>query len=453
MAQQIIQIHRLPTIRIRFVPSRHNAQVQFDTFHGSEHLAQSKIDAEAIGIHSELSVRAYRYANFSLPADFCSDIRNSLQEVTSLDEPLWLQVGSSAGHLAVVPWERLLQEQLHAPLLRVPNFLTPPVLSHGPLRIVLCASSPRAKTPFNLADYVRDFVAVLSDSLYHGGELHLFADLASYQELQSLARTGSFSVIVHDPHRAEQYGVGDSDKRLGDSGDRLKSPWLRWILSSLDGAAVSAVHFVCPGYFSRDQGAMALARSPGDNYDSQWSHFVGADELMAFLNQVGAWYVGFSPPYDNVWAIGLRLLADRLAWQRPGALLLHDTEGGSPLDLIDAFRFLFSDTGQPPPASPNLMLYSHPARLPRYRDEEQGFESVEAFGLGDSTEASPRLQDLVLKMSSPQQYETGNQIAWRQSGLRLMDQLLLQAERQDEATRRGTVDALSKMASIFEGES
>ena len=59
---------------------------------------------------------------------------------------MWLQVGFSGGQLAVVPWERLFQPILNAPLLRVPNFLADPVFLAGRLRLALVVSSPRANT-------------------------------------------------------------------------------------------------------------------------------------------------------------------------------------------------------------------------------------------------------------------------------------------------------------------
>jgi hypothetical protein len=66
---------------------------------------------------------------------------------------MWLQVGPSGGHLGVVPWERLFQPVLQAPLLRIPNFLADPVFLTTPLRLALVVSSPRAKTAFPVEVY------------------------------------------------------------------------------------------------------------------------------------------------------------------------------------------------------------------------------------------------------------------------------------------------------------
>ncbi|MFV0278989.1 MAG: hypothetical protein ACK5HY_17670 [Parahaliea sp.] len=450
MAEIIRQTHRLPTVRIGFQPSRAGGLVLFDSFDGGEMVSRQECPATDIGIQPELNVRAYRDVIFHMSEALCSAIGDSLKAIAPDESPLWLQVGSSSGHLAVVPWERLLHGSLNAPVLRIPNFITDPVLPRGPIRMVLCLSSPRAKTPFDLVGYVHEFVATAEHALPSGAELHLFTDLGSYDSVSGLEKSGPFNVRVHNPRDAEAFGIGGNDRRLEHRTAVVKSPWLHWMIEALGGASVAAVHFVCPGYFSRDQGALALARSPTDNYDSDWSHFVGAEELIAFLNQVGAWYTGFSPPHDNVWAIGLRLLADRIVWQRPGALLLHDTAGGGLDELLEAFRFLFTGGDAMPPRSPYIVMYCHPARLPQYRYQFSNFESVKPYGLTEPEMTRPEFDELALKMSASAAAEDVAQVGWQQSGLRMMDQILLQSKGKDTATQLGTLDALNRLSSLFE---
>jgi hypothetical protein len=213
------------------------------------------------------------------------------------------------------------------------------------------------------------------------------------------------------------------------------------------------VHFVCPGFFRRDQGALALARAPGSNTDTQWSHFVGADELIAFLDLVGAWAVGFTPPYENVWAIGLRLLADRLAWQRPGPLFVHDVEHGAPADVVAVYRFLFGVGDQAPPLGPNLSLYTHPRRMQRYRTSSvDAYVAITRHALkaspgGDIPEQLVMLahkDDRASSAKSPR-----SKAAWAQTNELQLDRMLLQVDDFDSPTRRGTLDALEELRGIF----
>ena len=205
-----------------------------------------------------------------------------------------------------------------------------------------------------------------------GTQIDLFADRDAYQVLRLIPSQPGHALTVHPPDAAAAFGDGGTDTAPSWSGT-LESPWLQWMAQVLRGRSVDAVHFVCPGYFRRDQGALAVARSPVGNADGEWSHMIGAGELMAFLDQVGAWAVAFTPPFDDVWAMGVRLLADRLVWQRPGrssSIRVCGCRG-----VADGYRFLFADQDAPPPRTPSLMVYAHPKRLPGHRGPVVGFDA------------------------------------------------------------------------------
>ena len=150
------------------------------------------------------------------------------------------------------------------------------------------------------------------------------------------------------------FGAGASE--LSES-EKLRSPWLHWMEGELGEQAVDAVHFLCPGYFQNERGSLALARSPVENVDESWSHFIGAPELCTFLNDLGAEAVILGAPYGNVWALGLRLLADELAWTRPGPVMLYETQS-HPQDVSQAYAFLFGEVLDAAPAggrAPDLL--------------------------------------------------------------------------------------------------
>jgi len=445
--------HRLLAIRIALKPARSGALVEFTAFHGAEALHRQQVPAEAVGIRSELSVRAYRNAHFQLPPDLTHALAAALRDRAQPDEPMWLQVGSSGGHLGVVPWERLFQPVLQAPLLRVPNFLADPVFLTGPLRLALVVSSPRAKSPFPVDVYASDLVARVRQALPQGTEIDLFADVEAYQTLQRLPSLPQHRITVHPPAQAATFGEGGTVTAPTWDG-ALQSPWLRWMVQALRGRYVDAVHFVCPGFFRRDQGALALARSPAENIDREWSHMIGAGELMAFLNTVGAWAVAFTPPFEDVWAMGVRLLADRLAWQRPGALMVHQTfEDGNALDA--GYRFLFAGHDEPPPRTPSLMVYAHPKRMPRYRESMAGFEAGHmslGWRFGAEGEIPEQLEWLARKDDRESKRLKGpaDEPAWKRTAELQLDQLLSRLGDEDSPERRGTLDALTRARSILE---
>jgi hypothetical protein len=450
--------HNLRTIRITYEPTRKGAKVWFCAYHGSYLLAEQVVNAEDIGLQSELTVKAYWHTKFKMDSVIFLALANVLLENTEPDEPLWLQIGKSAGHLAVVPWERILQPVLRRPLLRVPNFVEEPLFSAGPLRIILCVSSPRAKTPFNAVDYAWKFINKVRDSIPDHSSIHIFADLEDYDQLRDMEtfyQPRNFHevmldryIYVHNPHEADAFGKGGTDQ-FSEFSKHLSSPWLLWMASALNGKSVDAVHFVCPGYFWRDSGALALARSPGENVDRDWAHFVGADELMTFLDLVGARTTGFSPPYEDVWAIGLRLLADRLAWERPGPLFLHDTEHGSFEDMRQVYSFLFSAEYQELPSVSTLMLYSHPECFFRHSGASATFlsgmkatipfEEEEKF-IGKMTSFRDHMELPCLAENEP---------VWLKAWRNQIKQKLFGMKDQDHMTQLGMIDALQKIESYM----
>jgi len=446
-------LHDLWTIRIDLRLSRDgSARVRFRTYHGRTQLAEHAVDAETIGIHSELSVRAYRDTHFTLDKTVRDILIDTLIRDDNADEPLWLQVGASAGHLAVVPWELLLQPELKRPLLRVPNFVAEPLFLSGPLGLVLCISSPRAKTPFSVGEYTRKFLDEVQNSIPTRSRIHIFTDLEAYDGLhQFCADRGDDRITLYDPHGADEFGAGGTDRNVGSAGSRIQSPWLLWMIEMLRGQNVDAVQFVCPGYFNRDNGALALARSPAENENRRWSHFIGADELMAFLTRLGAWTTIFSPPYENVWAIGLRLLADRLAWERPGPLVIHSPMHDAGFhDLCSAFRFLFSRQYEMPPDGPSLMMYTHPRRLERYAGPPADFVTsepevttldVEEEFAADLSSHLDREQLATLDEDAP---------AWKKAARLQIEQTMMELGGMDFAARRGALDALRQVRSLME---
>jgi hypothetical protein len=186
--------------------------------------------------------------------------------------------------------------------------------------------------------------------------VHIFADQKNYKrlarELRGLPRAdaeGGPGVRLYDPAEAK-YDPAELSKAVEDEAERLDNPWLNWMADSLPGRAIGVVHFLCHGYFSAEQGALAFAESPSLNRDAKWARFVGARQINTFLDRVGASAVAFASPPRNYSVLGLRLLVSQLASLRPGATFMHGVTddyrlpSGAPefaYDALNFYRLLF----------------------------------------------------------------------------------------------------------------
>lgn len=470
MANMLRTGHKLRTIRIGVSTDREYQQhIVMTSFVGSEELASDSILAKKIGIRSVLTVEQYRSVQmdqFFLPKHFIQPIVDPLMQGASDDEPVWIQLDSSNGLLAVVPWEQLLHSHLQRPILRVPTFLVDPIFAGQRVRVALVVSSPRAKRRFSVVDSVSSSIDAIQNALPERADIHVFADVENFGHLKQLNSGSSNRVHVHRPPEHMDH----SDPQTGgDNGfisiekpsqeREIQSPWLRWVDKSLNGAAIDIVHFVCHGYFRNNRGALALSQSPVSNSDTHWSHFVEANELIDFLDRLGAWAVGFSSPRENVWAIGLRLLADRLAWQRPGPLFVNYLNNEPKSTLEDTYRYLMASDDEHPPTTGDQLLYSHPRRLYRHRAFESTRDVLEFSRISSeyTNETTAQLTNTSVLKSltakadrqiSSQKLSTEN--AWQQSNNLMLDRMLVQTEAADPASRSGAIVALNHMRKLYE---
>jgi hypothetical protein len=442
MADVLREKYELSALRFSMQFEKSEPFVQIRAYHGREELAVQSIPAAEVGIGERLSVRAYRGAQFRLPQQVIQRLAGALPG-RDIDDPVWLQIDRSAGFLAVVPWERLLAIAMPGPFLRIPNFLVDPVSIIGQLELVICASAPAAKEFYPVADFTRSLVGSIQQSVLQGTDIHIFADREAFRSLQSWfspeVEAPLHRVTVHDPDRAAQFGTGESE--ISES-ERLRSPWLRWIEKELGGdRTIDAVHFICPGYFNSEHGSLALARSPLDNKDGAWSHFVGGPELRTLLDELGAGAVAFWNPGEEIWALGLRLLADELAWTRPGPVILH--EGRSLPDAVGrAYRFLFGKTSESPPGRGELLIYCHP-RLLKHVADAPHFEtptlSTEELGHEWLQAAREEVATTAATSAGPR---------WARTNRLLIEQSLLDLSRQHGEFAKGGAKALKFLSRL-----
>jgi len=424
MSVQIRNTNDLLSLSVGLRQSRSGSYVRLRLYRGHDQLEEFRVQPADIGVPASLSLRHLRSYPLpeSLPLDLLEPIAASAAGHRQDLEPLWLLLERSTPHLAVLPWERMLRQKIDFPILRIPNLAVDPIFLEGELNLVVCASSPRAKPSFDVAEATRVVVAAARDSVPAGCRIHVFCDQAYHGELQGIGGKG---VTVYDPEEAAQYDSGMEEGVIPEGRGGLVSPWLRWMSDRLRRVPVDAVHFVCPGFFRSDQGALALAQSPTYNRNRNWSHFVGVHELTAFLDGVAAWSLGLSAPRHDVWVLGLRLLAESLTYSRPGPVVLDDFgQLPSPGPLAEAFRFLYAPEFRDSPDCPELTIYCHPRRLKEYAGPESEFRasgqhlrSKETYEVYES--AMSRTQELLESMG-PRARGTGERGAaggpeqWRQ---------------------------------------
>jgi hypothetical protein len=412
-----------------------------------------KIDTRDLGLPATLKeMRRYRYQepDFHLP----STIAHELNAALVSSEPLWLELTDSSSNLVMVPWERLLQPYLNRPLLRLPYFALQPITNPVPtLELVLCASAPEAKSPLPIPELLTLITRTILETVDLYTVIHIFTDDAFYELVQQGLRGLPASpdqgeIHLHNPQTSMSYSRPQRTTQIQEIPGYLESPWLRWISEALAGRSVDLVHFICHGYLSSDQGALAFAETPTYNRDQSWARFIGPQQLSTFLTQIGAWGVVLTSPEANFSILGLRLLADQLAHTRPGLVLLYELnqDDWQATALASTYRFLLDRVNnQPPPISSALSLYCHPADLGLL---EKGI-AISSFSLPSVTQSFAQPKDISSgQLESVPGWLAASQRFIEQSAAQYLEQSP-QSER-ETAKRQGIEDALTALTDIIE---
>ncbi|MGO1002733.1 hypothetical protein [Lysobacter sp. CA196] len=322
-------------------------------------------------------------SQFHLPPRLLESLRSAWLQHGEAARPLWVHLVKPYGALRYLPWERLLVDALHTPVLMLPDFLFPPPReSASMLDIAVCASAPLNCEHAHIRDGLIEAIQAILSAIDRPLRLHVFADSEMGEPVRHLP-TGPAELILHSPADAERYVVEDPSSRLLDASGTLRSPWLLWMRQALKPYSTDAVHFVCHGHLSGAAGAMLLAQSPLGRSENYLAGPVGACELTSFLTQVGAWATAFSASRDNHNPVGLRALADEIAQSLPGPMLLFNAAYDNPAALAQSYRFVHARTAEPPPQSRALYLYCQPYLLAPTR------------GAADETELSEQVRSHI----------------------------------------------------------
>jgi hypothetical protein len=362
-------------------------------------------------------------AGFQIPASMAADLASVLPSVPSPDNVLWLHLDRPFGYLGLVPWETL-STSIGRPVLRLPDVLAPPPRETQTLDVALCASSPVAKSQFEVVEAIGAFVADAAMSMQRPVSIQVFAGSDEFARLKNSlqgSRGANVEITVHDPALASSYAIPEQDDEVGRRGTAVSNPWLLWIRDALKGRSLDVVHFIGHGFVAQDRGALALAESPVRNDDRESARFVDFGELSTFMTQVGAWSIAFTTPIENQWDAGVRLLADQFGLRRPGAVLHHSAA----LDpnwtaLSQAYAFLYSSRPATPPAHPAVAIYCQPSRVARG-------ETIELASALAGSEADGHLDQAFQQEHVP---------AWLASSQRYLENCEYQSKAGEPAEKR-----------------
>jgi hypothetical protein len=320
----------------------------------------------------------------TLPPNVARHILHGSQDLAT-HSAIWLELAAPSGFLPLLPWETMLSPILNRPILRLPYFTLRPRTASDTLDLVLCATSPLAKTGFDSGQVIIDIAHRIAESVSR--KLTIEAD-----------------VHVYDPQLAADYSLPRRDRKVDDSYD-VVNPWLMWIRDSLAGRSVDVAHFACHGYLSAGQGALCFASSPTVNTDTQYSRFVGLGQLTSFLNQVGAWSFAVTGPPYNYSQSALRELGDSVARTSPRYVLVHDSDldpGPPPYaELASAYQFLYrSSTSAKPPVARSLSWWVHP-KLVEFADVDEPDDETLLTADGHSVVFEGETQQMIDDPATP----------------------------------------------------
>ncbi len=413
-----------------------------------QHEATLECSAREVGLPQNVTLsRSVRFEESSLQLP--EHIVASLDEmVPHTGVPLWLSFPLPCGYLPAVPWERLLRARMKLPpILRLSYQPVQPITPRDSRDIALCFSFARAKDSFMIRppqEILAYFFDDFPPNIAAYTTFHLFTDSSLFHDARALRDRyrGIYKIELYDPAEAERFSMADPTSAESDS-DPLDSQWMRWIRGALGTRSVDIVHLVCHGYLGREDGFVALSESPVAEMDTGFARFVGARQICALLDQVGAWSVAFSSPPGNYSKIGLRLLQDQVSRNRPGPVLYHDMESDPDAKgLHEAYEFAYAIEEAYPPQSGEVSLSCHP-------------EWAMPWTQGDA--ASRRLLNELTLAGSMEEVLEGseNTPSWLASGQRALESSLatLVSSCQDEPERlldSGAAEALRFTAKLLQ---
>ncbi|AMA59952.1 hypothetical protein [Bradyrhizobium sp. CCGE-LA001] len=312
-----------------------------------------RLALDEIGVSEHLSPdQVHDSGVLSLPLQLHDGLKAGLALMNpAADLPLWLDLVRPYGFLGILPWERVLSEQLARPVLRLPDFLVRPRENADVLEAAILFDPPPSIARANAVDQLKLIVGeLLAGSPRAQTRIHIFPNAACAKALANPSVKLDKRAHVHSASEiAESAAEG-----LG-----FVSPWFDWICAALKGQSLDAVHFVCRARATEGAAVLLLSRSP-NAAEAQILTAAEIGDLGAGLARLGAWAAMFSPPPGEADRAAMAFVADTLAQSRPGSVAFHPAAPDCAQHLRETFRFLFSPEPAQPPKLAKGFLYCQP---------------------------------------------------------------------------------------------
>jgi hypothetical protein len=343
-----------------------------------------------------------------LPLVNGTPIGDQLRRATANDPAvIWLHIPQDSYPLALLPWEEMAVQVVKTPVLRIGNFVDDPYKPGEQPVIAVCASQPIADGFYELVEFVITLLASIEQAAKRASvspNIIIFVDAQSLPIVRDrVAAHDSLprNVIIREPPQDS----GDAVPTAPSSGTPGASRWLKWITDSLSGMSVDIVHFVSPGWYSDNHGAIALAESPTRN--SGGGEFVGAAELGAFYDKLGCRVMAFSSPDMPQWEWGQRMLAFELSWLRAGPVLVFEHGISAYEGLTNMYHLLFGGGSeaidllpyqQSPPQLTCHPQILEPVDLPTVTPEKSARLELDFFSIGGDDVLSRHLDQAMAQL-------------------------------------------------------
>jgi hypothetical protein len=336
MAMLIKDRYRLTTLRCRigFRKDRHPNPARKSGFASMRVLRTQLYDGvEPVGEPRDtrfdqlgLTAEGYPPSRTWVPQFANTAIADQLRQAEQRNPAaIWLHIPQDSYPLALLPWEEIAAQEVHTPILRIGNFLSDPYTPSPKPRIAICASQPVGDGHYPLSAFVHALLRVIDDAAAHldaPPRVSIFTDTRWSDVVQAGLPGGPRNLDVEIVVPPDAVISGNRTKR-SDGNAPCTSVWLDWMAAHFAGEAVDIVHFITPGWYHENRGAIALAETP--THDRKGGgEFIGASTLAAFYDQLGCSAMAFSSPEMPQWEWGQRMLAFELSWLRPGPVLVFE---------------------------------------------------------------------------------------------------------------------------------
>jgi hypothetical protein len=379
-------------------------------------------------------------SSFSAPISLPIAVQRAMKALLAhwqvTDQPLWLEFATGADYLPLLPWERILQDVMQQPVLRLSYQRLPTILPRTSVQVAVCVSA--ADDSRLTAKTLPSLITAISSTLPDRSKVHVFADEVAYPLIANVPSTFGASIVVHRPEA--------ENGTEGAQGSSLTRPWTDWIRTALQGRAIDALHIVARGIPTPGSPSIALRFAPAGSAsrDSKREPLrqISTQALHDLAVELGAWCVLCTSPGGSLSRLALRLLVDMLAKRHLHVAALHDLatdEQSSALSLT--YKFLFGGGDSPPPNSEAMTIYCDPAFAGRTITTAEPPVLNALRELSEQTNAAQATgEPLPSWMAASQRYL--EQTAWNAASLAAQPE-------SDKAVSEGVTDALRTISRII----